>query len=161
MNKSKFVTSLGWFSIALSLLLAILAGFEVFAYGLLSSQPEMAIQLGISLQSKTGQFVDIEQLPQQIMQQALGHGLLACIGFPTAIGLLRRKDWARKITLVLIIGATLSAAPQLLWKPLPASLPRWLAVSIFALVLLVHGKIIRRLMRPEVRAEFQVRPLVG
>ena len=152
--RSKFVTGMAWLSIAVSVLLGLLSGLELMAYTMLVSQPELAIQMGLSLQEQTGQFVDMERLPGQLIHQALMHAIFLVVGVPTSIGLLRRREWARKVTILLVAGVTLAMGPQLLWGDLPAQFPRWLTAAVFLLALLVHGDIVRRLMRPEIRAEF-------
>ncbi len=145
---------MGWLSIAVCVLLGGLSVLELVAYGMLASQPELAIQIGLSLQEQSGQFVDMQKLPVQLMNQALTHAVFLLVGVPTAIGLLRRREWARKLTILLVAGVTLAMGPQLLWGELPMQLPRWMTGGVFLLALLVHGDIVRRLMRPEVRAEF-------
>ncbi len=145
---------MGWLSVAVCLLLAVLFAMELVVYAMLIGQPELAIQVGLALQEQTGQFVDMQKLPGQILTQAITHGVFLIVGAPAAIGLLRRREWARKLTLLLVVGVTLAMGPQLLWGELPHPIPRIVTVGIFVLALLVHGDIVRRLMRPEVRAEF-------
>lgn len=152
--RSKFVTVMGGLSVALSAALGLLSGLELMVFGMLRSQPEVAIQLGLALQEKTGQFVDMEAMPSLLQKQAITHGVFALLGLPIAVGLLRRKEWARKLTLLSIAGVTLSMAPQLLWGALPPQIPRWLTAGVFLVVSAIHADIMRRLMRPEIRAEF-------
>lgn len=149
------MTVMGWLSIGLSAALGLLSALEFMVFGMLKSQPEAAIQLGLAMQEKTGQFIDVEALPALLQKQAGSHALFALLGLPIGVGLLRRKEWARKATLFLIAGATLSLAPQLLWGALPPQIPRWLTAGVFLVVALIHADIMRRLMRPEIRAEFK------
>jgi hypothetical protein len=153
--RSKFVSSLGWLTIVVSVLLGIFAGIELAAFVMVSNQPELAIQIGLALQQQTGQFVDMNSLPAQLSRQALTHGVTALLGIPVAIGLLKRREWARKLTIFLIVLVTLGMAPQLLFSELPPQIPRWLTAGVFLFAAAVHAGIIRKLMRPEIRSEFQ------
>ena len=153
--RSKFVTGLGWFSIVVFVLMGGAAVLLFSVLAVMSTQPEVAIQLGLAIQEQSGQFVDLQVLPEMLRVQAISMGALSLGGLVISIGLLKRKEWARKSTLVVIAVATLGMAPQLLWSELPAAIPRWLTAGIFFLAALVHWDIMRRLMRPDIRAEFK------
>jgi hypothetical protein len=153
--RSKFVTSLGWLTFLLCALLGFGAVVELIAASMLRGQPEAAVQIGLALQSQTGQFVDVQALPGMLFRQAIVHALMTLFGVPAAWGLLKRRDWARKLTVALIVVATLGLAPPLLFGDIPASIPRSLTVAVFVIACLLHGSIIKKLMSPAVVTEFK------
>jgi hypothetical protein len=153
--RSKFVTSLGWLTFLLCGLLGLGAVVELIAASMLQNQPEAAVQIGLALQSQTGQFVDVQTLPGMLLRQAFVHGLMTLFGVPAAWGLLKRRNWARKLTIGLVVVATLGLAPPLLLGEIPASIPRALTAAVFVIACVLHGSIIKKLMSPAIVTEFR------
>lgn len=154
-QRSRFVTSLGWLTLALCALLGVGAGVELFAARMLESQPEASVQIGLALQAQSGQFVDVQALPAMLHRQAITHALMALVGVPAAWGLLKRKEWARKLVIAMIVVATLALVPSLLLGEIPSNIPRAATAGIFVIACFVHGGIIKKLLSPELAAEFR------
>lgn len=160
--RSRFVTSLGWLTLVVCAAFAVLAGLELAIFAYLRGNPEVAIQIGLALQERLGEFVDVQSIPPMLLRQGASHALLAIMGVPAGVGLIRRKEWARKLTLAMLLVVTLGSAPSLLLEEVPAGiaaglsplLSRSLTLGVFLLICLVHGDIARRLMSAPVRAEF-------
>ena len=153
--RSKFVTIMGWITIIWAFFSAVFSVGEFLLARYLSSDPELVIQLGLALQTQTGKFIDAQGIPSMLEQQAITNGLLSLVALPSGIGLLRRKEWARKLTMIAIVVVTLMFAPTLLLAELPAPLSHGAGVVIFIFIALVHGDVVRRLMAPSVREEFR------
>lgn len=153
--RSRFVTTLGWLTLALCVFLGVGSGVELLAARMLEAQPEAAVQIGLSLQSQTGQFVDVQALPAMLYRQAMTHGIMAFFGVPAAWGILKRRDWARKLVIVMIVVATLALVPSLLLGEIPSYIPRAATAAIFVIACFVHGGIIKKLLSPEIAAEFE------
>jgi len=152
--RSKFVTSLGWLTLVLCVVLGIAAAGEIMMARYLAGDPEAASNLATAMQSQSGQFVDVQNIPATLMRQGLINAITALIGIPTGVGLLKRRNWARKVTVAMIVLVTLGLVPTLVFGDLPMGLSRGVSLALFALVCLLHGDIVRRLVSPAVRGEF-------
>lgn len=167
-DRSTFVTVVSWIFIIGAALGMIGALFQFVLFFLLSSSPEFAkgMNLPVGDSSSSASFI-VVSIVCAIM--------FVCdvVYLVSAIGLLKRKNWARIMTLVLlalaILGIILWAigsgvvslfgpeAPVNKASPLAGDILRVFqyVMSIFAIILVVFfGWIIKKLTSPKIKAEF-------
>ena len=82
--------------------------------------------------------------------------ILAVAGLVAGRGLLKRREWARKLTIGLVVLLTIGIAPVWGSEALGGVSPG-LSVVAFGAACVFHLAIIRRLQQPAVRAEFAAR----
>ncbi len=154
--KSRFVTTLSVFAIIAGSVGLVSGSLQLFSYGALQREPDLAPLVVASFQEKFGMELTIEQVSSMLLRTG-GSGLVVSIlSIVIGVALKRRSRWARPASIYLILFLTLGMISSLLASGFRQEMPLfWAGAALTALAIFVHTGIILKLRSAAVRAEFE------